>query len=386
MYGGIRFFLQKNSESFVVRVPVIFTTSNTRLHIHRTYWGGVRIPMSLLATSTATMDSLPPLNVLEDTLSASPTMPLASEVLWDTLYPLGFDVVEQRWYVTSTEQVSVQAEAEVETRLSSATVHADRLAALRTFMDADQMGRDEHPPPLLISPFHISNSLGSSTELEHDMFRLIAEEDEDVHRELAAREDYEAMARRAELQARLWELLQGRNNETYEPPSLFEDESWVRALLKQCVFETHVRRKSFEVDPDQTNEACPICFEPYGTSNATTCVFGQCGHHVCSECLHEDYATRGLNSCALCRQPLFVPPDSGVTLREFVAFAYDCVYVLDDFAEFYHWPPRRVYGRYATRWFFAYMGAVRSTRWWPSDGHWRGSRAYNARHTRRCDG
>jgi len=342
--------------------------------------------MSLLATSTATMDSLPPLDVLEDVLSASPTMPRVSDDLWDALYPLGFDVIEQRWYVTSTEQVSVQAEAEVETRLSSATAHADRLAALRAFMDAYQVGRDEHEPTLLLSPFDISNSLGSSTELEHEVFRRLAEEDEDVHRGRVAREDYEALARRAELQARLRCLLQGRNKKAYEPPSLFEDEQWVRALLKQCVFDTHVRRKSFVVNSDQTNEACPICFEPYGTSNATVCVFGQCGHHVCSECLHEDYATRGLNSCALCRQPFFAPPDSGVTLREFVAVAYDYIYVLDDFAEFYHWPQRRVFGRYATRWFFAYMGAVWSTRWWSSEGHWKGSRAHRARHTRRWGG
>lgn len=305
-------------------------------------------------------------------------MPLATDELWDALYPLGFDVVEQRWYVTTTtEQVSVQAEAEVETRLSRATAHADRLAALRAFMDADQQ------PTLLLSPFDISNSLGSSTELEHEVFRRLAEVDEDMHRERATREDYEAMERRVELQLRLWEQLQGRN-EAYESPSLFEDEPWVRALLKQCVFETHVRRKSIVVEPDQTNETCPICLELYGTSNATTCVFGQCGHHVCSECLREDYATRGLNSCALCRQPLFAPPDSGVTLREFITFAYD--YGLDYFAEFNHWPQPRVYGRYATRWFFAYMGAARLTWWWPRDGPWKGSRAHSTRHTRRCGG
>lgn len=332
------------------------------------------------------MDSLPPLDVLENALSASPaspTMPRASDDVWDALYPLGFDVTERRWYVTTTEeQVSVPAEAEVETRLSSATAHADRLAALRAFMDADQVGRDERQPTLLLSPFDISNSLGSSTELEHEVFRRMAEVDEDVHRERVAREDYEALARRAELQARLRCLL---NKKAYEPPSLFEDEPWVRALLNQCVFDTHVRRKSFLVDPDHTNEACPICFEPYGTSNATVCVFGQCGHHVCSECLHEDNATRGLNSCALCRQAFFAPPDSGVTLCEFVAFAYDYIYVLNDFAEFYHWPQRRVYGRYATRWrwFFAHLGAARSTRWWSSEGHWKGSRAHSARHTRR---
>lgn len=342
--------------------------------------------MSLLATSTATMDSLPPLDVLEDVLSASSTMPLVSDDLWDALYPLDFDVVEQQWYVTSTEQVSIQAE--VETRLSNATVYADRLASLRAsaFVDADPVGRDEHLPPLLLSPFNISNSLGSSTDLEHEVFRLLAEEEEDVHRERAAREEYEAMARRAELQARLWELLQGLNNETYEPPSLFEDERWVRALLKQCVFDTYVRRKSFVVNPDKTNEACPICFEPYGTSNATTCIFGQCGHHVCSECLRKDYAMRGINSCALCRQPFFTPSGASITLREFVTFVYDCIYVLDDFAEFYHWPRRRVYGRYATRWFFAHMGAAPSTRWWPSKGHWKGSRAYRVRHTKRWGG
>ena len=323
------------------------------------------------------MDSLPPLDVLEDALSA----PRASDDLWDGLYPLHFDVVEQRWYVTSTEQALVQAEAEVETRLSNATAHADRLAALRAFMDSDQVGRDDHQPTLLLSPFDITNSGGSSTDLEHEVFRRLAEEDENVHwmRAEHPREDYEAQARRAELQARLWCLL---NKEAYELPSLFEDESWVLALLQQCVFETHVRRKSFVVDSDHTNEACPICFEPYGTSNATTCVFGQCGHHVCSECLHEDYATRGLNSCALCRQPLFAPPDSGVTLRELVTFAYDCVDVLGDYAEFCHWPPRKVYGRYATRWFFAYMGATPFTRWWPSDSYWKGSRALRPRHTR----
>lgn len=330
------------------------------------------------------MDSLPPLDVLEDALSA----PRANDNPWDALYPLGFDDVERRWHVTSTEQTSGPAEAEVETRLLNAAAHTDQLAALRAFMDADQGGWDEHEPTLLLSPFDISNSLGSSTELEHEVFRRLAEEEEDVHWERVEwpREDPEALARRAELQARLWELLHGRNKGANEPPSLFEDESWVLALLQQCVFESHIQRRSFVVNPDQTNEACPICFEPYGTSNATVCVFGQCGHHICSECLHEDYATRGLNSCALCRQPLFAPPGSGLTLREFVAFAYDCVYVLDDFAEFYHWPPRRVYGRYATRWFFAYMGAARSTRWWPHEGHWKGSRAHRALHTRRCGG
>ena len=293
---------------------------------------------SLLATTTtATIDSLPPLDALEDVLSSSPSSPFANNNgLWEQLYPLGFDVTEQRWYATTTTEerlvVQPEAEDEDETRLSSATADVDRFIV--DWLTAHEVARH--------------------------------------------REDDEAEARRrAELRARSQDV------PLYVPPSLFEDEELVLALLEQCTFETHVHRKAFVVKPGQTNETCPICFEPYGTSNATTCVFGQCGHHICSECLHKDYATRGLNSCALCRQPIFAPPASGVTLRELVAFAYDFGL---DFIELYVWPQRRVYGRYVTRWFFAHLRNGQAAQWWPRDGPWKGSRAHTTLHKRRCVG
>ena len=131
----------------------------------------------------------------------------------------------------------------------------------------------------------------------------------------------------------------------------------------------------FSIKPYQTKETCPICMEQYGMTESKSCVFNQCGHHICDSCIQQDYETRGKNSCAVCRQAIFVPPTCGITLRELLVFAND--YSLD-YIELYNFPQPRVFGRFMTRWLYAYVGCIRHLEYIPSDGPWRGSRAYAA--------
>ena len=156
-------------------------------------------------------------------------------------------------------------------------------------------------------------------------------------------------------------------------PSLFDDD--ILELLR-CwhALDQHVQCHSVNLTPDQTQESCPICLEPYGTSIDTrTCVFAQCGHHVCCGCLHNDFTTRMKNSCVMCRQPVYTPPRS-VSLQALLTFANN---LSMDLIELEHWPLPRAYGRYFTRWLWAYVGG-RKWPHWPRDGPWAGSRGCGA--------
>lgn len=148
--------------------------------------------------------------------------------------------------------------------------------------------------------------------------------------------------------------------------SIFDEDKFdfMRSLYS---FYSHVQKNTFDIESHQTTQSCPVCMEPYGSTKETcSCVFSRCGHHICYDCLHQDFSVRQQNSCVMCRQPIYKNHTS-VYLHELLQFAHD-LYL--DFYELYHWPPQSALGRYFIRWLWAYIGAM-SYDYWPYSTHYR---------------
>jgi hypothetical protein len=143
--------------------------------------------------------------------------------------------------------------------------------------------------------------------------------------------------------------------------SIFDEQKFdfMRALYS---FYAHVKQNTLDIEEHQTTQSCPVCMEPYGSTKETrSCVFSRCGHHICYDCLHQDFSARQKNSCVMCRQPMYINRTS-VYLHELLQFAHD-LYL--DFHELYHWPPQSALGRYFIRWLWAYIGAM-PFGYWPN--------------------
>ena len=113
-----------------------------------------------------------------------------------------------------------------------------------------------------------------------------------------------------------------------------------------------IQRRGFEVTKGRTTETCALCLEEYGTEGATQCVFMQCGHHFCADCLLEGFwkmSASQTNRCALCRQPM-VSHVASVTADALLQFT-DTFHARD----WWYGLPREN-GRWWWRWYLKYQG------------------------------